>query len=347
MTRTNTDTRGTDDAALSPAVRAGDEAAFERLTRRYGPELHLHCYRMLGSYHDAEDAVQDCFARAWRYRGSVKDAASLRPWLYRIATNACIDFIERNGRTLPDAPAPSADAAAVGAGVPDVAWLQPYPDARLEPLVPREQEPDARLATRETLELAFLAVIQLLTPQQRAALIARDVLGWSAKDAAELLDTSVAAVNSALQRARAALRERMPRRRPEWPAGTDASAAEQELVRRYVEASEREDASAFATILREDAVFRMPPEPGAVVGRDAMIRFWAEFGFGTGALGRFRCVVTRANLRPAVACYTRRNGDTVHRPLAVDVLTIEDGLVGEIVTFPGNLFPALGLPDTV
>jgi RNA polymerase sigma-70 factor (TIGR02960 family) len=197
---------------------------------------------------------------------------------------------------------------------------------------------------RETVEIAFLTAIQLLTPQQRAALILCDVLDWSAKDAADLLDLSVPAVNSALQRARVRLRERLPSRKPPWPANVDASAAERDLLKKYVEASESADFRAFESIIREDATFRMPPDFGAADGRDEMFKLWIEGGFGSERFGRVRCVVTHANLQPAVACYQCRPGDSTWRAMALELLRIEDGLITEIVAFPPDSFPAFRLP---
>jgi Sigma-70, region 4/SnoaL-like domain len=196
----------------------------------------------------------------------------------------------------------------------------------------------------ETIEIAFLTVIQLLTPQQRAALILCDVLDWSAKDAADLLDLSLPAVNSALQRVRVRLRERLPSRKPTWPANVDASAAERDLLKKYVEASEAADFRAFESIIREDASFRMPPDFGSAEGRDEMFKLWIEEGFGTDRFGRLRCVVTRANLQPAVAAYLCRPGDSTWRALALNVLRIEDGLITETVVFPPDSFRLFGLP---
>ena len=214
----------------------------------------------------------------------------------------------------------------------------------LEPPTLPTSTPEAIALTRETIEIAFLTVIQLLTPQQRAALILCDVLDWSAKEAADLLDISVPAINSALQRARTRLRERLPSRNPAWPAGVDASAAERDLLKKYVEASEAADFRAFESIIRMDATFRMPPQPGTAVGREAMFRLWVAGGFGSERFGRLRCAVTRGNLQPAVANYLRRPGDSAWRALALDVLRIEDGLIAEIVTFPPDSFPPFGLP---
>ena len=321
-----------------------DEAAFTALIEQHRRELHIHCYRMLASFDDAEDAVQDTFLRAWRYRESRREGAPLRAWLYQIATNACLDVIARDKRRTAVTPATETDED-VTPNVAEITWLQPYPDALLEPAAPRETEPDAIVVTKETIELAFLAVIQLLTPQQRATLILRDVLGWSAKETAALLDASVAAVNGALQRARATLRRHLPSRKAEWPAGVDATVAERELVRKFVEASEQADTKWFASVIREDAVFRMPPEPGETVGRDAMMRLWVEGGFGTTM--RLRCLTTRANRQPAVAFYNLGKDGTTYEAMALDVIRIEEGMITEVITFAPTVFEDFGLPLTI
>jgi RNA polymerase sigma-70 factor (ECF subfamily) len=306
-------------------------------------ELLVHCYRMLGSLQDAEDAVQETLLRAWRYRDSLKEGAPLRPWLYRVATNACLDAIAHDKRRAVLAARAAADEGWAGE-LDDVVWLGPIPDSVLEPPTPPATTPEAMTLRRETIEIAFLTVIQLLTPQQRAALILCDVLDWSAKEAADLLDVSVSAVNSALQRARARLRERLPSHKLAWPASVDASAAERDLLKKYVEASEAADFRALESIIRADATFRMPPQPGTAAGREAMFRLWIEGGFGSEQFGHLRCVVTHANLQPAVAGYLRPPGDSLWRALALDVLRIEDGLITEIVTFPPDTFPLFGLP---
>jgi len=217
---------------LQASINADPSASLERRytvnefgsnVERHRRELLVHCYRMLGSLPDAEDAVQETLLRAWRYRDSLKEGAPLRPWLYRVATNACLDAIARDERRAVLGAKAEADAG--WAGQPDdVVWLGPIPDSVLEPPAPPTNTPEAMTLMRETIEIAFLTVIQLLTPQQRAALILCDVLDWSVKDAADLLDISVSAVNSALQRARARLRERLPSHKPPWPAGAEASA---------------------------------------------------------------------------------------------------------------------------
>jgi RNA polymerase sigma-70 factor, ECF subfamily len=335
--------------AVAAAVRAGDESAFSALAERHRRELLVHCYRMLGSFQDAEDAVQDALLRAWRYRESLKEGAPLRPWLYRVATNSCFDAIARDPRRSALAARAAASDAPEGAapGPSEVAWLQPFPDARLEPKAPRDSEPEAVVLSRETIELAFLTVIQLLTPQQRAALILRDVLGWSAQETAELLETSVAAANSALQRARVSLRTRLPKPKPEWPSGVDATAGERELLQKYVAACEQPDLSGFTSLIREDAVQRMPPQPDIWVGREAIFRLMVDGGFGTEEFGRLRCVITHANRQPAVACYVLGKGDTTYRAMAVDVLRIEEGMISEIFTFGPEVFGGLGLPMTL
>ena len=288
---------------------------------------------MLGSFVDAEDVVQETFLRAWRSRASYQGRSTFRAWLYRIATNACLDALEKRPRV----PTQSAE----------VPWLQPFPDRLLEDAAPSDAEPDALVVAKETIELAYLVAIQHLPPQSRAVLILRDVLGWPAKDTAALLETSVAAVNSALQRARAALKQHLPERRTDWAPGGEPSERDRALLQRYVEATERTDGEALAALMREDARFSMPPEPGVWVGRDAIVDAWREGGFGGPQFEDVRCLVTSANRQPAVACYLRRPGEPLHRAFALDVLRVEDGAIAEIVTFPAKLFPAFELPATV
>jgi RNA polymerase sigma-70 factor, ECF subfamily len=325
--------------AVVAAARAGDESAFSTLVERHRRELQVHCYRMLGSFEDSEDLVQETFLRAWRKRASFQGRSSFRAWLYRIATNACLDSLAHRPRRVSRADSTSPA---------EVPWLQPYPDRLLEGIAASDDEPDAAIVSKETIELAFMVAIQHLPPRQRAVLILRDVLGWSAKDAAALLDGSVASVNSALQRARATLKVHLPARRLDWAPGSDPSKEERALLQRYLDATEDADADAFVEMMREDARFTMPPEPGLYLGRDVIVAGWKEGGgFDTEGFGHMRGVLTRANMQPAVACYLRRPGDSEYRPLAIDVLRIEDGRVAEIVTFPGSLFPAFDLPPTL
>jgi RNA polymerase sigma-70 factor (TIGR02960 family) len=307
-----------------------DETAFSALVERHRRELQVHCYRMLGSLEEAEDLTQETFLRAWRRRETYAGRASLRAWLYRIATNACLDALEKRPRS----PEPSGE----------VLWLQPYPDELLEGIA-SDDDPDAEVVARETIELAFMVAIQHLPPRTRAVLILRDVLGWRARETAELLEITVAAVNSALQRARAGLKEHLPEHRSEWSI-EQLSADDRALLETYMRASEQGDAEALAATLTDDVRFWMPPEPGLYEGRDTVVGGWVEGGFGDLAhFGVLRCVLTAANRQPAVACYVRKAGEDTFRALGVDVLTIAGGRITEIVTFPGASFGPLGLPD--
>jgi RNA polymerase sigma-70 factor (ECF subfamily) len=330
----------TEGATAVASARFGDESAFAALVEPHRRELQVHCYRMLGSFEDSEDLVQETFLRAWRKRRTFEGRSSLRAWLYRIATNACLDALERRPRAPSVHNGPQA--------VADIPWLQPYPDDLLEGIAASDAEPDAELVAKETIELAFIAAIQLLPPRQRAVLIARDVLGWSAAETAALLDVSVPAVNSALQRARATLKEQLPRRRVDWTPGTDPTREERALLQRYMEATERGDAAGMIDLLREDALCAMPPQPEWYVGAESIVEAWVEGGFGDDSWGHLRCVLTRANAQPAVACYLKRAGDSEYRPLALDVLRIEEGAVAEVIAFPLEPFlEALNLPPTL
>ena len=326
-----------------------EEPAFAALVERHRRELQVHCYRMLGSLEDSEDLVQESFLRAWRGRASFSSGGShsLRAWLYRIATNACLDVLRSSPRrVVPQQVAGPGDPATPPPPPADLPWLQPYPGRLLEPLAPAEDEPGAVVVARETIELAFLAAIQHLPPRQRAVLILRDVLGWSAKHTASLLDVSVASVNSALQRARATLRDRLPVRRTEWTRSPGPTEEERELLRRYLDAHERTDVRALTKLLRDDAILTMPPHPTWYAGREAILTA-SEQGFDPD-FGHLRSIVADANMQPAAAHYLRRPGEPEHRPLALDVLRIEDGRIAEISSFVfPELFPAFGLPPTV
>jgi RNA polymerase sigma-70 factor, ECF subfamily len=318
---------------LVAAALAGSDQAFARLVERYRAQVQLHCYRMLGSLQDAEDVVQETFLRAWRRLSSYQGRATFRTWLYRIATNACLDFLDRQRRRPASGPA----------GAAEVPWLQPYPDRLLEQAA---AEPEAMAISRETIELAFLVAIQHLPARQRAVLILRDVLGWPAAETATTLELSVAAVKSALQRARATLRQHLPRRREQWPAGAHPSDHERAVLRRYIAAHERGDATALAALLAEDARLTMPPQPAWYAGRDAIVAAVAAAAF-TPDFGRLRLLPTRANRQPAAAFSVRRPGDRELRAFAVDVLRVEAGRVAEITAFGEQLVPAFGLPTSL
>jgi RNA polymerase sigma-70 factor, ECF subfamily len=323
-----------------------DESAFAALVERHRRELQVHCYRMMGSFEDSEDLVQETFLRAWRARASFSSdgRSSFRAWLYRIATNACLDALRRRPRrVLPPQVAAAGDPNVAPSPPADLPWLQPYPDRLLESIAPAEDEPGAAVVARETIELAFLAAIQHLPPRQRAVLILRDVLDWSAKETASLLEASVAAVNSALQRARATMQDRLPARRTEWAPASGPSAEERELLRRYLDAHERTDADALAELLRENARLTMPPHPVWYEGRDAILTAVRQ-GFEP-EFGSLRSVATGANLQPALAHYLRPPGESTYRALALDVLRVEGGGLAEITSFVmAELFPAFGLP---
>ncbi|MFF4315928.1 RNA polymerase subunit sigma-70 [Streptomyces sp. 900105755] len=328
-----------------PPPEADGEADFAALVEPHRKWLHLHCYRMVGSYDDAEDLVQETLLRAWRDRSGFEGRAAPRTWLYRIATNTCIDHLRRTGRRPRRyEPVPGIES---GSGEPPdrLPWLQPYPDRLLDELSADDEQPESAAESRETVELVFLAALQHLPPRQRAVLIFRDVLGRPVEEAAKLMDMSVAASNSALQRARQTLRERLPRRRTSWAAGQH-SQQERDIVRRYMAAAERADLSMMADLLGADVVVTMPPNPVWFAGRDALLQ---QIGrvfdpASPGYFGRWRHLPVRANRQPAVAGYVQRPGTSVYRAQLVDVLRIEAGHIVEITTFEAHLVTAFGLP---
>jgi len=309
------------------AAIAGDEPAFAALTERHRRELHVHCYRMLASFDEAEDAVQETFLHAWRGRSGFEGGPQFRAWLYRIATNVCLDMLRRSSRR-----------ATGMRSHPEVPWIQPYPDLLLDAAAPADEQPEAVAIARETISLAFLAALQVLPPRQRAALIARDVLGWPAAETASALGTSVAAANSALQRARTTMQSHLPPRRAEWSAH-EPSAQERALLEQFIDAHERLDAEAAIALAAQDLRITMPPFPVSFDSRDAIGPLMAE----AAAMGAWRLFPVAANRMPAAASYLRRPGDTVFRAFKLDVMRIEAGQIAEITTFNAELFPAFGL----
>ncbi|MFD6567997.1 RNA polymerase subunit sigma-70 [Micromonospora profundi] len=306
-----------------------DESTFTGLAQRHRRELHVHCYRMLGSFEDAEDTVQETFLRAWRRRETFQGRSTFRAWLYRIATNACLDLLARCR------PKPATGG--------EVLWLQPYPDRLLDELPAGDADaPEAMAVARETIELAYVVAVQHLAPRPRAVLILRDVLGWPARDVAELLGDSVNSVNSALQRARAGMREHLPAERQDW-AGDEQDARTRELVRRFTDASVATDVPTLAAMLRDDVRSSMPPTPGVYVGRDAVVASWIEDGFD-GMTG-LRGIPTTVNRQPAVAFYHWREQENAYLPLTIDVLRVTGGEITEITIFHNDQFPRLGLPE--
>lgn len=327
---------GADEAEFMQAARTDDGGRFALLTERFRRELLVHCYRMLASYDDAQDLTQETFLRAWAKRESFQGRASLRAWLYRIATNACLDFIEkRRDRT----PVP-ADLHGVGGTGTEVLYLQPWPDGQPD-------DPHTQVVARETIELAFIVAVQHLPARQRAVLILRDVLGWPAQQTADTLELTLASANSALARARATMRQHLPDGRLDWSArtGLGLSEAEQTLVSRYVEHLENLDLDGLADLLRDDVRFAMPPQVGVWVGRAAVVQTWIDGGLDKLEPTAFRCLVTTANGQPAVAAYHRSPGATTYEALALDVLRVEGGLVAEMLTFGPEMFERFGLPE--
>jgi RNA polymerase sigma-70 factor, ECF subfamily len=315
---------------------------FARLTGPFRPELLAYCYRMLGSVHDAEDQVQETLIRAWRSYGEFEGRASLRTWLYRIATNACLRALEnRSRRPLPSGLAgPGEDPEApLAAARPEVPWLQPFPDALLRA---ESADPASVAASRASVRLALIAAMQYLPPRQRAVLILRDVLAWRASEVAGLLGVSTAAVNSVLQRARDHLRRAAPA--PDEirePAEPELRA----LLDRYAAAFENADVSALTRLLRADAVLEMPPLPGWFAGRERIGRFLAFRVFGWP--GDFAMVPTAANGQPAFAAYLRGH-DGVHRAHAVQVLTVSASGIAHVVSFnQPELLATFGMAQTL
>jgi RNA polymerase sigma-70 factor (TIGR02960 family) len=311
-----------------------DDAAFTALTAGYRRELHVHSYRMLGSFEEAEDAVQETFLRAWRARDDFDGSAALRAWLYRIATNVCLDAIRRSNRRPRGRSLES---------IGEVPWIGPYPDRLLDEIAPPEDQPDAVAVARETIELAFLAAVQLLPPRQRAVLLLRDVIEMSARETAELLDMSVVAVNSALQRARATMAANRPHGRTTEPPQRPTE-AEMDLVRRAIAAHEAADVETMAAMLRDDVRVAMPPAPFWFNGKATFV---PGLYAGLTDAGQWRLVPIHANRMPAMASYLKAPGDTEFRGFKIDVVRFEGGMVAEITTFGAALFPEFGLPPTL
>jgi RNA polymerase sigma-70 factor (ECF subfamily) len=315
---------------------------FARLTDPFRPELLAHCYRMLGSVHDAEDQVQETMIRAWRSYGEFEGRASLRTWLYRIATNACLRALENSGpRPLPSGLGGPSEypEALLAAARPEVPWLQPIPGTLASA---GYADPAEIVASRQSMRLALIAALQYLPARQRAVLILRDVLRWRAAEVAELLGTTTAAVNGMLQRARARLEQAAP---GEDQIHEPADPADRALLDRYAAAFQNADITAVMQLLRDDAVFEMPPEPTWFTGRELIGRFLQSQVLTEP--GRFRMIPTAANGQPALAAYMRGH-DGVYRAHAIQVLTIAASRVTRVTSFndPG-LLATFGLPETV
>jgi RNA polymerase sigma-70 factor (ECF subfamily) len=332
MTTTALDPR---ELRLLAAARGGDEEAYRLLVEPHRRELHAHCYRMLASVHDAEDALQDTLLRAWRGLPRFEGRSSVRTWLYAIATNACLRTVARRPRRLlaQDAGGPAVVGEAPGRPLTEEVWVEPYPSERLDP--------DASYEQRESLELAFTAALQLLPAQQRAVLLLRQVLGFSARETATALSTTVAGVNSALQRARRAVAERVPEQSQQAALHTLGDAKVQELVGRYIDALESGDVETVVDLLVEDATWAMPPLQTWYSGLEAVRRFLVDWPLRS----EWRHAPTTANGQPAVLCYmwdAERDAFVLH---AIDVLSFRGDRIAAVDAFldPG-VHPAFGAP---
>jgi RNA polymerase sigma-70 factor, ECF subfamily len=342
---------------LVAKARAGDHDAFAQLTEPHRTELHAHCYRMLGSVHDADDALQEALLRAWRGLAKFEGRSSMRTWLYRITTNVCLDAITRRPkRVLPTDFGPGADPDD-GLGEPrmESIWVEPYADEQLG-LEGGYASAEAQYQRRESVELAFIAALQHLPGSQRAALILRDVVGLSAREAAETLETTVASVNGALRRARKALAENLPERSQQATLRRLGDDGIRQLVERYIDAWERSDVDAILSMLADDATFMMPPLPTWYRGRDAIRTFLVR----SALLERWRLVPARANGQLAFANYGWETENKTYTPKTLDVVTLDGTVVKEITAFvtpftrgparerfAADVFERFGLPDHV
>ncbi len=320
----------TNDATMTDPIMTTDEREFRRRTERHRREIHVHCYRMLGSFHDAEDLVQDTLIRAWQSRASYDESTGdpgFRAWLYRIATNACLDALKSKRRRL-----------AVMTSFAEVPWLEPYPDRLLDEIAGPET-PDDVAVKRETIALGYLALIQLLPARQRAILILHDVLGWSAAETAALLETSIAATNSGLQRARATMQ------RAAAPGGdrlgpSEPTERERALLAAFIDAHERMDQASSVALMCEDIRVTMPPHPFLYDGVAEITPLFAQ----AASMGEWRLMAAWANRQPAAVSYLRRPGDSEYRAYKIDVLRLRDGKIAEITTFMPTLVEKFGLP---
>jgi RNA polymerase sigma-70 factor, ECF subfamily len=326
-------------------ARGGDDAAFTRLVAPLRRELHAHCYRVLGSTHDADDALQDALLRAWRGFERFEGRSSLRTWLYTVATRTCLDIVHRRGRrALPVDLGPSSDRAVIGdTPLADVAWLGPYPDAGL---AEGPADPGARYEQREAVELAFVAALQHLPGNQRAALVLFDVLGFSVAEIASTMDTSTASVNSALQRARAIVADRIPARSQQQTLRKIKDVRLREIVAGFSAALERGDADALVALLTKDVTWSMPPLAHWYHGLEAVTDFAVRVPLT--ACGNWRHIPVAANGQAAVASYSRIDDEGPYACWSINVLTLSDNHIGEITSFLGaEHFAAFGLPASL
>ena len=327
------------EADLISRARAGDGDAFRELTEPYRRELRVHCYRMLGSFQDAEDLLQDTLLAAWQGFGAFEERASIRTWLYRIATNRCLNALRSASRR----PAKEWDVPEVEPPEPtrlgEVVWLEPYPDVLLEGGIDVPLGPAARYEQAESISLAFVTALQVLPPRQVAVLVFRDVLGFHANEVADMLDSTVESVNSALKRARASLQRRLPATADREPP----PASEDAIVAKFVRAWESADVDALVALLTDDVFVSMPPMPFEYEGRDVVSRFCASL-FGAGR--RFDLVRTRANGQPAFGAYLRAPSGIRHG-IGLYVLTLTGDGICAMTRFDNSVLPWFGLPRSL
>jgi len=327
---------------LMRRARSGDGQAFAELVQPHRRELHVHCYRVLGSVADADDALQETLLAAWQAFPRFEERSSLRTWLYRIATSRCLNMLRSAGRR-PEVALPAEVHPPAPTRLGEVTWLEPYPDILLEELADGAPGPEARLEAKEAISLAFVTALQLLPPRQRAVLVLRDVLDFSAREVAEMLDATEQSVASALKRARATLADQMPR--SDVPPAPPGSAEEQALLAKLTRAFETVDVDGIIALLTEDAWLRMPPVPLEYQGRELVGHFFATVAFRQGR--RFRLVPTRANGQPALAFYMLDPHSPIAHAFGMLVLTLTGDRVSAITRFDNASLPPFGLPRTL
>ncbi len=326
---------------LLSRAQSGDQQAFVELTDGYRQELRLHCYRILGSRQDAEDALQEIYLGAWQALAEFEERASIRTWLYRIATNRCLNMLRAASRRPVAVSSPNA-ARPAPTGMGEVAWLEPYPDILLDGLTDDSLGPDARYELRESVSLAFITILQLLPPRQRVALVLRDVLGYRANQAAEMLEATEASVESALKRARAALHERLIDTEDREPPPAPNSVLEQGIVERVTAAFESGNVDELLALLTEDVSVTMPPVPGECKGPEDAGQYFRQTSFRPGR--STRTVPSRANGQPVLATYVRDPQTGLYHASGIAVLTFSGSLIAAVTIFGKDVLPSFGLP---